>query len=361
MVWLLRVVEVAGKERGSNFLSMSELVIFHKQLGDTVLLEPVLRKLAFASGERVHLLCPVQLRPLVELMPHAVVARGRGRWLPTRLRAFDWGGRTTRAAAVTFCREKHLLLPNHEWLTRAQRAVFSKVYVKEYLDRYVARYMWEETVAESDGAFEPPMLELPPEDWTRDGLCPQEPFMIFNPVAAWQRKCYDPVKWAGVLACARDLGMQRIIMTGGMERWHYEHCAEIAKASAVELTDVSGMTNLREFMHLISRARMVLCVDGAAAHLARAFDVPSVTLFGPSYRWMWHEEEPRHAALDASHYSDEARPPTVLIPAEKVMHAVRAVFAASQRPEGQMVTDAESWRARLSVKNQRWLEMNAAR
>ena len=44
---------------------MGELVILHKQLGDTVLLEPVLRKIAHLTGERVHLLCPPQWRPLI--------------------------------------------------------------------------------------------------------------------------------------------------------------------------------------------------------------------------------------------------------------------------------------------------------
>lgn len=312
---------------------MGDLVIFHKQLGDTVLLEPVLRKIALASGEPVQLQCPVMLRPLIDLMPHTRAASGKARWFPRRVWAFDWGGRTTRAAAVTFCREKHLLIPTSEWVTRSHRAIFSDVHIKPYLDRYVARYMWDETPVDGvAGGFEPPVLEKPPAEWTRDGLCPEEPFLLFNPVSAWQRKCYEPEKWAPVLRCAHDLGLKRIVMTGGMEPWHYAHCAEIAKSAGVELADVSGMTNLPEFIHLISRAKLVLCVDGAAAHLARAFDVPSVTLFGPSYRWMWHLEDPRHAAVDASDFSTEVRPATQIIPPDKVVHALRNVWQTMQAP-----------------------------
>ncbi|MBE7498375.1 MAG: hypothetical protein HS117_25840 [Verrucomicrobiaceae bacterium] len=312
---------------------MGDLVIFHKQLGDTVLLEPVLRKIALASGQPVQLLCPASLHSLLALMPHTSPVQGRHRWLPDRLWAFDWGGRTTRASAVTFCREKHLLIPNRDWVTRAHRAIFSEVHVKPYLDRYIARYMWDETpVPEPPGGFEPPVLEKPPADWTREGLCPEEPFLLFNPVSAWQRKCYEPAKWAPALRCAHELGLKRIVMTGGMEPWHYEHCAQIAKEAGVELTDVSGMTNLPEFMHLISRARMVLCVDGAASHLARGFGVPSVTLFGPSYTWMWHLADPRHLAVDASDFSAEPRPPTSVVPPEKVVEAVQAVWEAAQGP-----------------------------
>jgi hypothetical protein len=46
---------------------MSRLVIFNKQLGDTVLLEPVLRRHAQAAGGLVELICPAALAPLIEL------------------------------------------------------------------------------------------------------------------------------------------------------------------------------------------------------------------------------------------------------------------------------------------------------
>jgi hypothetical protein len=106
---------------------MGELVILHKQLGDTVLLEPVLRKIAHFTGERVHLLCPPQWRPIIELMPHTQFATGKRRWMPDRLRALDSGGRTTRAAAFTFCREKVLLVPEPGWVTRTHSAVYSQI------------------------------------------------------------------------------------------------------------------------------------------------------------------------------------------------------------------------------------------
>jgi hypothetical protein len=46
------------------------LVIFHKQLGDLILLEPALRRLARANGHSVDLITRSGFQPLGSLMPH---------------------------------------------------------------------------------------------------------------------------------------------------------------------------------------------------------------------------------------------------------------------------------------------------
>jgi len=308
---------------------MSELVIFHKQLGDTVLLEPVLRKLAEASGAQVELLCPRQFAPVIELMPHTRLAAGRSRWFPDRLWAYDWGGKTTRAAAITFCREKHLLIPNADWVTRLHRMVFSHVQVEPYLDRYISGYFWDHTGAGTvKTEFTPVKLELPPEEW-RSQMRIEEPYMLLNPVSAWKRKSYDAEKWGDVLIGVRDLGFSRVLMTGGTDEWQREHCMQIMAAAAarsVTVTDISGKTDLKEFLYIISRAKMVLCVDGAAAHLARGFRVPCVTIFGPSYRKIWHQTDEKNLCVYAFDHSDELRPNAASIPVEAVFSAVKALL-----------------------------------
>ncbi len=300
---------------------MSDLVVFHKQLGDTALLEPVLRKLAHASGEPVDLLCPPFLHPLVELMPYTRPATGRRRWLPDRVWAYDWGGRTTRASALALCRERHLVIPNPAWVTFGHRIVFRHIHTEQYLGRHVSRYFWEQTpVAENGQGFSHVRLDRPPESWAA-ACWKEEPYVLLNPVSAWKRKSYDPVKWARVLAHARELGLPRVVLTGGTDAWQQEHCAEIAAAAlaqGVVVEDVSGRTSLKEFMHLVSRAAMVLCIDGAAAHLARGFGVPCLTIFGPSYTWLWHEQDALNIAVDASDFSPDQRPDAALVPVERV-------------------------------------------
>ena len=81
----------------------------------------------------------------------------------------------------------------------------------------------------------------------------------------------------------------------------HEHCARIASATkelGVTIEDVSGMTVLPEFLHLISRARMVMSVDGAASHLARAMNVPSLTMHAVVS--LPEEDRPRPLPLPAS-------------------------------------------------------------
>jgi hypothetical protein len=312
---------------------MSRLVIFHKQLGDTVLLEPVLRKHAQASGGVVDLLCPPAFEPLISLMSCARIASGRRRWLPDSVWAYDWGGRTTRAAVVTLCRDKHLLIPNGEWLCLRHRLGFQHHHVRSYQDRHISRYFWEETpVPGTPGYFSHVRLEMPPDAWAAS-FAAKEPYVLLNPVSAWRRKSYDAAKWAEVLSYAREIGLPRVLMSGGVDKWQRSHCAEIASAAknmGVLVEDVSGCTNLKQFMHLVSRAALVLCVDGAASHLARGFGVPCLTIFGPSYRWMWHEQDTLNAAVDASEAGIGPRPAAFFIPVQSVIDALNCLVASVQ-------------------------------
>jgi FkbM family methyltransferase len=48
------------------------------------------------------------------------------------------------------------------------------------------------------------------------------------------------------------------------------------------LTDLSGLTSVTEFAHIVSRSWHVITVDTAALHLALAFDIPSTCIWGNS-------------------------------------------------------------------------------
>ncbi len=309
---------------------MNELVIFHKQLGDTVLLEPTLRKIALANGHSVQLLCPSQFAPLIELMPHTHMAKGKGRWMPDRVRAYDWGGRTTRAAAITLCRDKRLLISYPFYIKRRHHWVFNQVTIEPFLDRYISRYYWECTKTENPvNDFSPTRLDMPPEDWKPKFLTP-EPYILFNPVSAWKRKCYSVDSWVEVFSALAKSGIARVLMTGGDVDWQRQHCAEIAAKSLMQIEDVSGRTSLRGYLYLISRANHVLCVDGAAAHLARAFGRPCLTVFGPTPRNIWHQEDAINLAVDASNYSAEYRPDTHIIPPIDVVRAFNLLVSGTR-------------------------------
>jgi hypothetical protein len=65
------------------------LAIFHKQLGDLVLLEPTLRLLAQASGSPIDLISRSGFQPLISLMPHVNFRRRPRKAVYKTLWCFD--------------------------------------------------------------------------------------------------------------------------------------------------------------------------------------------------------------------------------------------------------------------------------
>jgi ADP-heptose:LPS heptosyltransferase len=78
------------------------------------------------------------------------------------------------------------------------------------------------------------------------------------------------------------------IMTNASIDWQIQHCREIQEKSGSLVRSLASGTTLENFLWLCSRAQAVFSVDGAASHLARAFGVNNVTLFGPTNSRNWH-------------------------------------------------------------------------
>jgi ADP-heptose:LPS heptosyltransferase len=299
---------------------MADLVIMHKQLGDTVLLEPVLRKISAITGEKANLLGPAAFEPLIELMPHTRLVSGQPRPKADHLWAFDWGSKTTLASALTRCRNKHLLIPNPAWIKWHHRLVFSRIEVEAYRDRYMARYFWDHTYADATGQiFTPPRLTAAPDDWVPDHPLPSD-YLLLNPVSAWKQKCYPLEQWKPVLEGLHEAGLEGLVISGGREPWHAPLCESIGSLFPGKSINLCGRTSLREFIALVMKARALLSVDGAATHLAQAFSVPSLTIFGPSLVDLWHPPaHPTRRALAAAHITKTYRPDIHHLPATAIL------------------------------------------
>jgi ADP-heptose:LPS heptosyltransferase len=305
---------------------MSNLVIMNKQLGDTLMLEPVLRKLAEASGTPSHLLCPEAFAPLIDLFPHTHWARGRERFFPSSVWAYDGSSRTTGASLLARGRAKTLLLSSTDPVRWSHRLVYHRIEVEAYAERYRARYFWDHTPGISGSVYSPPTLLSPPSDWALTGFEGSNPVVI-NPVSAWKRKSYPIGRWFEVLDQLQASGLRRMVLTGSSLDWHRDTCQKIAERYP-GLVDLSGRTSLRQFIHLIFSARLVVTVDGAAAHLAAAFRRPHVVLFGPSLPNYWYEPREESRCLRASDYVAERRPSLDFIPARAVAEAVLGLGVA---------------------------------
>ncbi|MES2594355.1 MAG: glycosyltransferase family 9 protein [Verrucomicrobiota bacterium] len=301
-------------------------IVSDKQLGDVTLLEPMTRLLAAQTGMPCALHVKPAFRPLVELMSDAV-------WGPDVKGKLalswttSWSSRVVLQSWRLGARRRCLLVNQERHLRWWYQLLFHQVQVTSFRDEYWGHYFWRAPGGE-EAAFISPRLNLPPDSWRHPSL-PERPYILINPTAAWPNKYWLVEHWAAFLTAAGlpDLGW---VMTGGGSPPEREHCAAISAQvpGSLGLVDLAGVTSLKEYLHAISRARLVICVDGSASHIAQAFGVPAITLFGPVYPLKWHWPTSKHRAVNAfDHVPKGTLPTSADLPLASVQSAVQALLA----------------------------------
>lgn len=291
-------------------------IVSDKQLGDVVLLEPMTRLLAGQSAGPCALYVKEAFRPLVELMPKAV-------WGPDlksnyqTLWTTSWGSRAARRALRIRATRKILQANSPTHLRWWHRLIYDQRRVTPIAE-YWGSYFWR--VAGGDPErFSPPRLISPPESW-RPAALPEGSYGLANPTAAWPSKLWSPDKWATILDHPSSLPW---VMTGGGSDFELEHSAQIASRTKTSFSNLSGKTSLKEYIYIISRAAFVLCVDGSSAHLAQAFGVPCITLFGPVEEQRWHWPCRANRILCARHFTEQASPKMDDLPVKPVLEELQ--------------------------------------
>jgi len=300
-------------------------IISDKQLGDVTLLEPMTRLLAAKTGLPCSLHVKAAFRPLVELMPQAVwgpdvAGRHALSWTTS------WSSRAVLQAWRLSTRRRCLLVNQERHLRWWYRFLFHQIQVTSFRDEYWGHYFWRALGGE-DADFTSPGLTQPPDSWRHPSL-PDQPYILINPTAAWPNKYWLSEHWAALLGAGapQDMGW---VMTGGGSAPEKEHCAAITAQmqKTCGLVDLAGVTSLKEYLHAISRARLVICVDGSASHLAQAFGVPAITLFGPVYPLKWHWPTSRHRAVSAfDHVPKGSLPTSADLPLSSVQSVLKSLL-----------------------------------
>ena len=125
------------------------------------------------------------------------------------------------------------------------------------------------------------------------GIESGDPYVVVHPGTARVEKYWLAERWAAVIDhLFRERGWKCVI-TGGADAGERAHIAALRSASRVPVVDLSGRINLLRSAAVIAGARLALGVDTAAMHLAAAFEVPQVVLYGPTNPYHWR---PRHSA-----------------------------------------------------------------
>ncbi|MBV9407651.1 MAG: glycosyltransferase family 9 protein [Candidatus Eremiobacteraeota bacterium] len=139
-------------------------------------------------------------------------------------------------------------------------------------------------------------------------------------------RCWPVERWSVVVRGLLAAG-ERVVVTSGADEAALAH--DLAEQSRLPVTHVlAGRTTLRELAALVAWSHRVLCTDTGMAHLATAYRIPSVVLFGPTApsRWGPPRGRPWHRVLWAGRTGDpngrDVDPGLLEITPERVLSAV---------------------------------------
>lgn len=168
-------------------------------------------------------------------------------------------------------------------------------------------------------------------------------------VGAFHGARHWPVeRFADVVRGLRERG-HHVVLTGGS--------ADVERARAVaELAGLApeavlaGVLDLQPFAAVVAAARLVVTVDTGAAHLASAYGIPSVVLFGPAPPESWGPPSsgPHVVLTDASVrrgdvFSEEPDPAILAVHADDVLTAADGLPVTGVRVDAPADDGARTW------------------
>lgn len=198
-----------------------------------------------------------------------------------------------------------------------------------WVDGMLERRRWARLVSES-GA---------PADEDDVGIAvprqapPVERAVVVHVGAFYGARAWPVERFAEVAAGLRRDGA-RVVVTGGeADRDRAEAVAALARIPEADV--LAGRTTLDGLAALIAAARLVVSADTGAAHLASAYQVPSVIVFGPAPPEEWGPPSGPHVVLtDASVrrgdvFAAEPDPALLAVTAADVLRAARRLLAGT--------------------------------
>lgn len=173
-------------------------------------------------------------------------------------------------------------------------------------------------------------LEFPlyPEDWEefrdlayRYNLEPGG-YVCIHPGARAQARRWPAGYFATVADGLAARGLQ-VVLTGSSEE--AQLTAAVAAQTKAPAIDLAGRTGLGSLAAMLSKARLLVCNDTGASHIAAALSVPSVVLFTGSDPKRWAPlNEKLHRAVA---WTSAGAPEIVLDEAEELFQEERAYAA----------------------------------
>ncbi len=263
------------------------LVIFHKQLGDLLLVEPGLAKLAAASGAPIRISTRAAFLPMVSLMENVVGESGVRLSCASQVISLSGNFHAAVKTATTLAPSKKLWLLSPSHLKPWHKLVYPNgaAYVPAW-EQYRGRYYFDIMPCAQTIEFRPPKLRNPPTEWKHPRL--PDDYILLHPTSAWPSKSWPAARWSTVLNTLKASGYGPFVITGGSAEWEQAFSKEVCEKSEAPIINLAGRTTLQQYLYTVANARLVLCVDGSSSHLAPAFGRPSISLFGNTPHLVWH-------------------------------------------------------------------------
>jgi heptosyltransferase-2 len=106
----------------------------------------------------------------------------------------------------------------------------------------------------------------------------QGPFVVIAPGSVWATKMWLAERFAEIIDLLAREYSARVLMVGSpLDRPQADRVIAACKSPVLDLV---GKTELRELCALVRRADLVITGDSAPMHIAWAFDIPTVAIFG---------------------------------------------------------------------------------
>jgi ADP-heptose:LPS heptosyltransferase len=261
-------------------------------LGDLLTAVPALRALQ-DTGARVTVAAPQALAGLVALAGCDHVPAHPLRPLPPRVHGarllVNLHGRGPQSHAVALASRPRQLIAFHHPAVPATAAMPAWRAGEHEVARWCR--LLEESGIPASAAPERLRLDAPP---LPPALEHARGATVIHPGAASPARRWPAARFAQVAAAE-----ERVVITGAPdERTLARDVARVAGLDARAVV-LAGRTDLMALAAVVAHARRVVCGDTGVAHLATAFGVPSVVLFGPTPPDAWGPplEAGRHRVL----------------------------------------------------------------
>lgn len=125
------------------------------------------------------------------------------------------------------------------------------------------------------------------------GLVPERTLVMAPGAAFGLAKCWPPMRFAGIARRARDeLGLATAVLCSPKEIETAGIIADASEGAARVATE--PLPSLRTAKAIVRRARAMVTNDSGLRHVAAAYDIPVITIFGPTHiNWTetWFHKE----------------------------------------------------------------------